>query len=167
MNLFAKLFGNRDNRVNERLHAVFRKIAESAIERKGTLDTEHEARKVVNVCAIARKPRAVAAYKDVAEYLLANNDPIVAYFIAVDIDIQMQPVLGYIPIGQIVLAVEQTSQTEHIDKAADFLACALLNLKNIPMAQQAFTVYKVPAVRDRVAAKLRSYDADVAASIVG
>src|ERR1017187_1802746 len=138
MSIFTKLFGNRDDRVNERLHAVFRKIAESAIERKGTLDTEHEARKVVKVCAIARKPRAVAAYKDVAEYLLIHYDPIVAYFIVVDIDIQMQPVLGYIPIGQIVLAVEQMSQPEHINKTAEFLACAILNLKNIPMARQAF-----------------------------
>jgi hypothetical protein len=167
MSILTKLFGNRDDRVNERLHAVFRRIAETAIERQGTLDTEQEARKVVQVCAIPRKSRAVAAYKDVAEYLLSHYDPIVAYFIAVNIDIEMQPVLGYIPIGQIVLAVEQTTRPDHFDKAADFLACAILNLKNIPMARQAFTVYKVPAVRDLVAAKLRAYDADVAASIVG
>ena len=167
MSIFTKLFGSRDDRLNHQLHSAFRKIAEDAVRRKGMLDTEHEARKVVQACAISHKPRAVAAYKDVADYLLANYDPTVAYFVAVDIDIQMQPVLGYIPIGQIVLAVEEMNRPEQLDKAAEFLACAILNLKNIPMARQAFTVYKIPAVRDRVATKLRAYDADVAASIAG
>jgi len=167
MSIFTKLLGNRDDRLNEQLHAVFHRIAGDAVRKKGMLDTEHEARKVVQSCAVSRKPRTVAAYKDVAEYLLANYDAIVAYFVAVDIDIQMQPVLGYIPIGQIVLAVEQMNRPEQLDKAAEFLACAILNLKNIPMARQAFTVYKVPAVRDRVAATLRAYDAGVAESIVG
>src|SRR5688572_33300333 len=108
MSIFTKLFGNRDDRLNERLHVVLRRIAEGAVQKQGTLDTEREAKRVVQVCAIARKPRAVAAYKDVAEYLLTHYDPIAAYFVAVDIDVQMQPVLGYIPIGQIVLAIEQT-----------------------------------------------------------
>lgn len=167
MSIFRRLFGSRDDRLNQQLHSVFRRIAEDAVRQKGALNTEVEARKIVRACGISSKPRSVAAYRDVAEYLVTNYNPIVAYFVAVDIDIQMQAALGYIPIGQIVLAVEQTSRPEHIDKAADFLACAILNLKNIPMAHQAFTVYKVPAVRDRVAAKLRRYDAEVAAAIVG
>ena len=64
------------------------------------MDTEVEARNAIQACAICRKPRSVAAYRDVAEYLLNRYNPIVAYCVAVEIDIQMQPVRGYILIGQ-------------------------------------------------------------------
>lgn len=77
MGLLKRLFGNREDRINERLHAIGNRIAEDAIKRQGALDTEQEARKVAQSLAISAKPRSVSAYRDVADYLLTHYDPLV------------------------------------------------------------------------------------------
>ena len=167
MNIWAKLFGSGQDRLNQRMREIGQRVAKNAIRTQGPVDTEQEARQLVRTFAISSKPRDVSAYRDVADHLLATYEPSVAYFVAVKIDIQMRPTLGYVPIGQIVLAIEQAGQGERIDRAADFLTCALLNLGTIEMARQAFTLYRSPKISSAVAARLRSYDGEVASFIVG
>ena len=141
--IWTTLFGSRKDRLNQRFHAIGHNIARNALEKKGGMDTEEEAQKVSRLLARSTKPRDVSAYRDVADHLLAHYEPSVAYFVAVDIDLQMRSIVGYIPIGQIALAVEQTSQPDRVEQAADFLTCALMNLGNIEMARQRLRCNKV------------------------
>lgn len=192
MGLFSSLFGKNIESLNRRYLMIGKEIAEKALALSPELDVQEEAQNVMRKCAISRKPREFSAYKDVAAYLLGTYEPSFAYFIAVEIDQQMRPALGYIPIGQIVLAVEHIDQfqkgyivkTEELNrnpslmtgitrsparsqKAAAFLTCALLNFGDIETARKAYSVYTVLDMKERIAATLRSYDEEVAAYILG
>jgi hypothetical protein len=82
----------------------------------------------------------------------------VAYFVAVELTEQFEPRLGYPPIGQIMVAMEnEGSQT-----AARWIACALRNFPRIETAQLAFGVIKSPTMRSLVRADLATDDADIA-----
>lgn len=192
MSLFSSLFGKKTETLNRRYLTIQKEMAEKALALSPDLDVQEEAQSVIRKCGIARKPRDFSAYKDVVAYLLGTYEPSFAYFIAVDIDQQMRRALSYIPIGQIVLAIEHIDQfqkgyivkTEELDKnpslmtgitrspersqrAAAFLACALLNFGDIETARKAYSVYTVPDMKERVAASLRSYDEEIAAYITG
>jgi hypothetical protein len=143
--------------------------AEKALSTSAEIDVQKEATNVIRQFSISSKPRQFSAYNDVALYLLATFHPSVAYFIAVEIDQQIAPVLGYPPIGQIVLAVEHspTAAPDCVPKAVDFLTCALLNFSDIETARKAYTVYTVREIKEGVANALLSCDEQVGSYISG
>jgi hypothetical protein len=192
MGMFSRLSGKNRESLNRRYLTIQREMAESALASSPELDVQDEAQTVISKCGIRNKPREFSAYKDVAAYLLGTYRPSFAYFVAVDIDQQLREVLGYIPIGQIVLAVEHIDQfqkefivkTEELDKnpslmagitrspersqrAADFLTCALLNFGDIDTARKAYSVYTVTEMKERVVATLGKYDAEIVEYITG
>ncbi len=107
-----------------------------------------------------------------------------------DINEQYASSLGYIPIGQIALAVEHldsfkkgfvvkteelqknpslaigiSKSPERTRKATEFLVYTLLNFPSIETARTAFGVYQVPEMRENIANYLRSLNTDVASFI--
>jgi hypothetical protein len=192
MGLFSRLSGKSREGLNQRYLTIQRKMAENALASSPALDVQEEAQKVIKKCGIRNKPREFSAYKDVAAYLLDTYPASFAYFVAVDIDQQLRDELGYIPIGQIVLAVEHIDQfqkgfvvkTEEIltnpslmtgitrspertQRAAEFLSCALLNFGGIETARKAYSVYTVNDMKAGATAILRRHDPELAEYITG
>lgn len=166
-------FGDELGNVSQRYEHVKKTIAAKAEALAASVDVETESAEIARACAVSRKPRQFSAYQDVALRLLDHYDPLIAYFIAVELNEQHASQLGYPPIGQIVLAVEHLeSATPHVSpssrarKASEFLAYALLNFPDVDTARKAYTVYQQPAVKQRVAEVLRSYDEKVALYVV-
>jgi hypothetical protein len=152
-----------------------------------SIDVSEAAQRIGNVCGILRKAKQYSAYTDIAAMLLGEFEPIIAYFVMVEINEQFAPPLGYAPIGQILLAVEHIDNSagrtngdaeavranpsaiaglnrspERTAKAAEMLACALWNFPDIDTARKAFSAYSVTTVKEQVRERLRSHDADVA-----
>jgi hypothetical protein len=122
------------------------------------VDATREAIALAHRFEIARKKRSASEYADVARHLLSNYTPEVAYFIAVEITEQLEPRLGYPPIGQIMVAMEN----EGCETAARWIACALRNFPRIETAQLAFGVIKTPAMRALVRTDLATDEAELA-----
>ncbi len=190
MGILSSFFGKDCRDLSDRYAALADDAAKRA--RASSTDPETAAKEVAKKCGLHNKPREFTAYKDVAAYLIGTYEPEVAYFVAVEINEQYAQSLGYIPIGQIVLAVEHLDKfkkgfivkTEELEKnpslaiginkspertkrAVAFLTYALLNFPNIGTARKAFTVYRVPEMRENVLRKLRALDQDVANYIAG
>ncbi len=152
-----------------------------------SIDVSAAAQRIGNACGILRKPQQYAAYADVAAMLLAEFEPVIAYFVMVEINEQFARPLGYAPFGQILLAIEHIDDSpggtnvdaewvrenpsamaglnrspERTVKAAEMLACALWNFPDIDTARKAFSVYSVTPVKEQVRERLRSHDKDVA-----
>lgn len=152
-----------------------------------SIDVSEAAQRIGNVCGILRKAQQYPAYADIAAMLLGEFEPVIAYFVMVEINEQFARPLGYGPIGQILLAIEHIDDSpgrtivdtewvranpsamaglnrspERTVKAAEMLACALWNLPDIDTARKAFSVYSVATVKEQVRERLRSHDEDVA-----
>jgi hypothetical protein len=152
-----------------------------------SIDISEAAQRIGDVCGILRKPQQYAAYADIAALLLGEFEPIIAYFVIVEINEQFARPLGYAPFGQILLAIEHIDDSsgrtivdtewvranpgaiagpnrspERTAKAAEILACALWNFPDIDTARKAFSVYSVTTVKEQVRERLRSHDEDVA-----
>jgi hypothetical protein len=121
------------------------------------VDTTREATALAQRFELTRKKRSASEYSDVARNLLSNHTPEVAYFVAVELTEQFEPRLGYPPIGQIMVAMEN----EGGQKAARWIACALRNFPRVETAQLAFGVIKSPTMRSLVRAELATDDADL------
>jgi hypothetical protein len=122
------------------------------------LNPTHEANLLVGRFAVIRKKRAASEYTDVACYLVTHYPSEVAYFVAVELTEQLEPRLGYPPIGQIMVAMEEQGSED----AARWIGCALRNFPRIETAQLAFGVIKSPAMRSRVRADLAAEDVELA-----
>jgi hypothetical protein len=107
---------------------------------------------------VSGKKRAASQYVDVASYLLSHYPPEVAYLIAVEITEQFEPRLGYPPIGQVMVAVEEQGS----EGAARWIACALRNFPRVETAQLAFGVIRSTAMRSLVRADLAMEDSELA-----
>ena len=152
-----------------------------------SVDVSEAAQRIGNVCGILRKAQQYAAYADIAAMLLDEFEPVIAYFVMVEINEQFARPLGYGPIGQILLAIEHIDDSpgrtivntealrtnpsamaglnrspERAAKAAEILACALWNFPDIDTARKAFSVYSVATVKEQVREQLCSHDMDVA-----
>lgn len=122
------------------------------------VDVAYEASELAERFGLSRKKRAASEYTDVANYLLSHYPPELAYFVAVEINDQFEPRLGYPPIGQIMVAMEkQLSQS-----AACCIGCVLRNFPRIETAQLAFGVIKSRTMRSLVRADLAAEDMDLA-----
>jgi hypothetical protein len=82
----------------------------------------------------------------------------VAYFVAVELTERFEPLLGYPPIGQIMVAME----IQESEGGARWIVCALRNFPRIETAQFAFGVIKSPAMRSLVRADLAAEDLELA-----
>ncbi|MBN1569126.1 MAG: hypothetical protein JXA73_14850 [Acidobacteria bacterium] len=131
--------------------------ATKAVAARG-MDSTREAVSLAQRFDVARKKRYASEYADVASYLLSNHAPEVAYLVAVELTEQLEPRLGYPPIGQIMVAMENQGG----EAAARWIACALRNFPRVETAQLAFGVIKSPAMRSLVRAELTTHDAELA-----
>ena len=131
-----------------------RRIDEQFAKAVEGLSMTQEASALTRRFDLSRKKRAVAEYAGVAEYLLSHYPPEVAYFVAVQINEQLEPRLGYPPIGQIMVAIE----TKGGEGAARWIGYALRNFPRVETAQLAFGVIKSPAMRSLVKAELAADD---------
>ena len=122
------------------------------------VDATHEAKVLAERFGVSRKKRAASEYTDVVGYLLSHYPSEVAYFVAVEINEQLEPRLGYPPIGQIMVAMEKQGG----DDAARWIGCALRNFPRVETAQLAFGVIKSPAMRSFVRAQLAAEDTELA-----
>ena len=122
------------------------------------VDATREAIALAQRFEVARKKRSASEYADVVSYLLSNHMSEVAYFVAVELTEQFEPRLGYPPIGQIMVAMENQGG----EAAARWIACALRNFPRIETAQLAFSVIKSPVMRSLVRAELATDDAELA-----
>jgi hypothetical protein len=134
-----------------RLEERFAKAAEG-------LNVTQEAASLTRRFDLSRKKRAGSEYAEVAEHLVNHYPPEVAYFVAVAITEQLEPRLGYPPIGQIMVAMETKGGT----LPARWIGCALRNLPRVETAQLAFRVITSPAMRSLVRAELATDDAELA-----
>jgi hypothetical protein len=122
------------------------------------VDVTSEAYILADRFAVSRKKRSASEYTEVATYLLSNYAPEVAYFIAVELNKQFEPRLGYPPIGQVMVAME----IEGNERAARWIACSLRNFPNIETARLAFGVIKSPAMRSLVRADFAAENVELA-----
>jgi len=122
------------------------------------VDVTREAIILAKRFGVSRKKRSASEYTDVAGHLLSNYTPEVAYFVAVELDILFEPRLGYSPIGQVVVAMENLG----IEDAARFIGCSLRNFPQIEAARLAFSVIKSPAMRSLVRADFAAEDMELA-----
>jgi hypothetical protein len=122
------------------------------------VDATREANVLAERFSVSRKKRSASEYTDIATYLLSSHTPEVAYFVAVKLNKQLEPRLGYPPIGQIMVAMESQGS----EGAARWIGCALRNFPRIETAQLAFGVIKSPAVRALVRADFAVEDAELA-----
>jgi hypothetical protein len=132
-----------------------RAIAASA---EAGVDVTQEANVMAERFGVSRKKRAVSEYTDVARYLLNNYPSELAYFVAVELNEKFEPRLGYPPIGQIMVAVEDQGS----EAAASWIGCALRNFPRIETAQLAFGVIKSCAMRALVQTDLAAEDEELA-----
>jgi hypothetical protein len=131
--------------------------ATAAIAAAG-LNTRYEADLVAKLFDVASKRRSASAYKDVAEHLLDNYAPEVAYFVAVELNEGFEKRIGYPPIGQIFVAWDESED----ERAAQAIACSLWNFPRVDTARLAFGVIKSEATRSLVKSILAAEDADLA-----
>jgi len=122
------------------------------------VDPTREANVLAARFGVSRRKRSASEYADLASYLLTNYPPDVAYFVVVELNEQFEPLLGYTPIGQIMVAMENLGG----EAAARWIGCALRNFPRIETAQLAFGVIKSPAMRSLVRADFDSEDMEVA-----
>lgn len=133
------------------------KQADSAAD-AARLDTAHEAGVLADRFKVSRKKRVASEYAELAAYLSAHYPPEVAYYIAVDLNERFEPRLGYPPIGQVMVAMEQ----QESKFAARWIACALRNFPRVETARLAFGVIKSPVMRSLVRAELAAEGAPLA-----
>jgi hypothetical protein len=107
---------------------------------------------------VLQKKRSASDYMDVASYLLSNYSPVLAYFIATELDEKLEPRLGYPPVGQILLAMEILGN----ENSARWIATALRNFPRVETAKLAFSVIKSPAMRALVRADIAAEDTELA-----
>lgn len=152
--------GSPMHRLQSRYAASQTRLLERATRASASADVDatREAIALAQRFEVARKKRSASEYADVASYLLSNHAPEVAYFVAVGLTEQFEPRLGYPPIGQIMVAMEN----EGGKAAARWIACALRNFPRIESAQLAFGVIKSPAMRSLVRAELAADDPQLA-----
>mgnify|MGYP006295646361 CR=1 FL=1 len=141
---------------NRLLEQATRAAAEAGIDTASQIT--REAIVLAQRFDIGRKKRSASEYADIASYLLSNYTPEVAYFVAAELTKQFEPKLGYPPIGQIMVSMENQGG----ESAARWIACALRNFPRIETAQLAFGVIKSPAMRSLVQAELATHDAEMA-----
>ena len=122
------------------------------------MDLTYESNALAERFGISKKKRSGSEYVDVAFYLLKNYEPEVAYFIGVELNEQFERKLGYPPIGQIMVAMEN----EGSKNAARWITCALCNFPKIETARLAFSVIKSPAMRSLVQTDLSTEDIELA-----
>ncbi len=122
------------------------------------VDTTREVSVQAERFGVSRKKRAASEYTDFATYLLTHYPPELAYFMAVELDKQFEPRLGYPPIGQIMVAMEK----QESEDAARWIACALRNFPHVETAKLAFGVVKSPGMRLLVRADLVLEDMELA-----
>lgn len=122
------------------------------------VNVRHEADALADRFQVSRKMRAASEYTALATYLLAHYPPEVAYFVAVELNEQFEQRLGYPPIGQIMVAMEQQGS----ELAAGWIACALRNFPRVETARLAFGVIKSPVMKPLVRANLALADAQLA-----
>jgi hypothetical protein len=131
--------------------------ATAAIAAAG-VNTRREADLVAKLFDVASKRRSAAAYQDLAEHLLDNYAPEVAYFVAVQLNEGFQKRIGYPPIGQIFVAWDESED----ERAAQAIGCSLWNFPRVDTARLAFGVVKSPATRSLVKSRLATEDPDLA-----
>jgi hypothetical protein len=122
------------------------------------MNARHEANALAGRFQVSQRRRAASEYTALAAYLLAHYPPEVAYFVAVELNEQFEQQLGYPPIGQIMVAMEQQGS----EIAARWIVCALRNFPRVETARLAFGVIKSPAMRSLVRANLALEDAQLA-----
>lgn len=116
-----------------------------------------EANALTERFCLLRKKRSALEYMEIASYLLGNYTPEFAYFIAVELNEQLEPRLGYPPIGQIMKAME----LEGSEDAARWIGCSLRNFPKVETAQLAFGVIASPSMRTLVRADLARAGAEL------
>ena len=179
----------RSKSLNDRYLDVGTKMGQRAARliAYSSIDVGEVAQRIGNACGILRKPQQYSAYADIAAMLLGEFEPVVAYFVTVEVNEQFAGPLGYAPFGQILLAIEHIDDSSgrtivdtewelanpsamaglnrspaRTANAAEILACALWNFPDIDTARKAFSVYSVTTVKEQVRERLRSRDEDVA-----
>jgi hypothetical protein len=139
------------------LRARLGRMFATAITEAG-VDTTHEAALLAERFGVSRKKRATSQYADLTSHLLSHYPSEVAYFIAVEINEQFESRLGYPPIGQIMVAMEEHGG----ERAVRWIACALRNFPRIEAAQLAFGVIRSVAIRSLVRSDLAAEDSELA-----
>ena len=122
------------------------------------VDTTREAIVLAERFGVSRMKRSASDYREVASYLLNTYAPEMAYFVAVKLNEQFEPRLGYPLIGQIMVAMEDQGS----EGAARWIGCALRNFPRIETARLAFGVIKSPGMRSLVRADFAAEDMEVA-----
>lgn len=122
------------------------------------LDPGREASLAGKLFDVARKRRSASAYRDVADHLLTSYPPEIAYAVAIEINEQFERRVGYPPIGQIIVALEERGD----ERAAQVIACSLRNFPRVETARLAFGVIKTDGMRSLLRAELSAEDPDLA-----
>lgn len=148
------------SRLQDRYSAAWRRLKErvAAGSAAAGVNPLAEAISVAHAFEIARKRRAASEYMEVADYLLRQFAPEVAYSVAIEIDEQFEGRLGYPPIGQIVLALERLGG----ERAAQMIACSLMNFPQVETARLAFGVFTSDSMRSLIRAELLKEDRELA-----
>jgi len=122
------------------------------------LDLKNEAIKIGDSFEILLKKRSANSYTDIAKYLLNTYEPEIAYFVAVEINEIFEKKLGYPPIGQITLALENIGGKH----AAKILSCSLLHFNDPHTAQLAFNVFKSELICSQIKSDIEIQDKEIA-----
>ncbi len=128
------------HRLQPRYEASQRRLKEQSSEAASGLDLAGEADSLAQRFDLARRKRSASEYAEVADYLLNRYPPELAYFVSVQINEQLEPRLGYPPIGQIMRALEARGG----EGAARWIGCAFRNFPRVETAQLAFGV--IPSI---------------------
>jgi hypothetical protein len=146
-------------RLQARYATLTTRLSERAnrVAAAAAVDPAREASVLAVRFGVSRRKRSASEYTDLASYLLSNYTPDVAYFVVVELNEQYEPRLGYPPIGQIMVAMENQGS----EAAARWIGCALRNFPRIETAQLAFGVIKSPTMRSLVQADFDAEDVEV------
>jgi hypothetical protein len=138
-----------------------------------SIDVSEAAQGIETYVEYCRRRSSTQRMRTSQPMLLGEFKPVIAYFVAVEINEQFARPLGYAPIGQILLTIEHIDDSpgrtvvdtewvranpsttaglnrssERTVKAAEMLACALWNFPDIDTARKAFSVYSVTTVKE-------------------
>jgi hypothetical protein len=144
--------------LQSRYRASTKRLKAQFINDVGNLSIAHEVASLAKRFNLTQKKRTGSDYADLADFLLSNYPSVVAYFITVELNEQFEQMLGYSPIGQIMVAME----IEANEKAANWIACGMRNFPRVETARLAFGIIKSNSMRSLVRVALAADDSELA-----